>query len=288
MAMTFDLDDDERPIFLAESDEQLQSLDEGFVRLEREAHNPELLQTIFRAAHTLKGSAGAIGHRRMAEVTHGLETVLDGLRKGTLSVQPDLVDVCLESLDSLRVLLGEVIQGAESDIDVKPLVSRLASLAVVPNPAVAATALTAIRPAPGAERPAQPAPVKPANRNGRMSNGHKSNGHLSSGQAANGHKAKAANGRGSKTSAKAKAKAKPAKTGTAAKKRAAPKGKTRRAASPAPRRLAAAAAAFELTAVDVSAAPSGAMAAPTVRVSAAIDAHSIASAARALQLMLAL
>ena len=155
MTMTFDLDDDERPIFMAESDEQLQVLDEGFVRLEHEAGNPDLLQTIFRAAHTLKGSAGVIGHRRMAEVTHGLETVLDGLRKGTLSVKPELIDVCLEALDGLRLLLGEVAQGQESGLEIKPLVARLALLAVaapvVPEaarlaPIVVTPALTPIVP----------------------------------------------------------------------------------------------------------------------------------------------
>lgn len=128
MDLVFDIEEDELHIFLAEADEHLQTLDEGLVRLEREGDDPELLQAIFRAAHTLKGSAGAIGHRRMAELTHAMEAVLDGLRKRTLAVSPDLVDVCLESLDALRLLHNEVLERRASPVDIAPLVERLSRL----------------------------------------------------------------------------------------------------------------------------------------------------------------
>lgn len=133
MDLVFDIEEDELHIFLAEADEHLQTLDEGLVRLEREGDDPELLQAIFRAAHTLKGAAGAIGHRRMAELTHAMETVLDGLRKHTLAVSADLVDVCLESLDALRLLRNEVIERRASPVDIAPLVERLSRLAA-PTP----------------------------------------------------------------------------------------------------------------------------------------------------------
>lgn len=129
MDLVFDIEEDELHIFLAEADEHLQTLDEGLVRLEREGDDLELLQAIFRAAHTLKGAAGAIGHRRMAELTHAMETVLDGLRKHTLAVSADLVDVCLESLDALRWLRNEVIERRASPVDIAPLVERLSRLA---------------------------------------------------------------------------------------------------------------------------------------------------------------
>lgn len=130
MDLVFDIEEDELHIFLAEADEHLQTLDEGLVRLEREGDDPELLQAIFRAAHTLKGAAGAIGHRRMAELTHAMETVLDGVRKRTLAVSADLVDVCLESLDALRLLRNEVIERRASAVDIAPLVERLSRLAM--------------------------------------------------------------------------------------------------------------------------------------------------------------
>ncbi len=133
MTLTFDIADDELQIFLAEADEHLQMLDEGLVRLEREGDDLELLQAIFRAAHTLKGSAGVIGHKRMADLTHAMETVLDGVRKGTLNISTALVDACLESLDALKLLRNEVVEREANPVDIASLVERLSS-AVVKRP----------------------------------------------------------------------------------------------------------------------------------------------------------
>ena len=85
MPIMFDIADDELQVFMPEAEEQLQKLEDGLMRLERSGADDELLQVIFRAAHTLKGAAGAIGHIRMTELTHAMETVLDGLRKGHLN-----------------------------------------------------------------------------------------------------------------------------------------------------------------------------------------------------------
>lgn len=139
MSTTFDIAADEVPVFLAEAEEQLQILDEGLVRLERAEQDPGLLQGLFRAAHTLKGSAGMIGHRRMVEVTHALEAVFDGLRKGQRPLGEDWIDACLEAVDALRTLCEEVPQGLPSGVDIHPLVQRLLNL--VPNrPALVAGA----------------------------------------------------------------------------------------------------------------------------------------------------
>lgn len=140
MEVTFDIAEDELQIFLAEANEHLQVLDEGLVRLERERDDAPLLQALFRSAHTLKGSAGAIGHRRMADLTHAMETVLDGVRKNTLSVEAFLMDALLESLDALRLLLHEVVDGQVSPVEVPILVARLAKFAQrsAPNGAAAA------------------------------------------------------------------------------------------------------------------------------------------------------
>ena len=134
MSLAFDIADDELQIFLAEADEHLQMLDEGLVRLERESGDPELLQAIFRAAHTLKGSAGVIGHKRMADLTHAMETVLDGFRKGTLGVNTTLVDACLESLDALKLLRNEVVEREANPVDIASLVESLSSLVARQSP----------------------------------------------------------------------------------------------------------------------------------------------------------
>jgi len=108
MSLTFDLPVDEVQIFLEETEEQLATLDRAIVDLESRSDDVDLLQSIFRAAHTLKGAAGLIQHSRMADLTHALETVLDRLRKGELRVTPVMVDTLLASVDMLRALNDEV------------------------------------------------------------------------------------------------------------------------------------------------------------------------------------
>jgi len=124
MELVFDISQDELPIFLSETDDHLQILDEGLVQLERAEHDPDLIQRLFRAAHTLKGSAGMIGHKRLVEVTHVLESAFDGIRKDTLPITTPLVDLCLEAVDSLRTLRDEVINRQTSSIEVRELVDR--------------------------------------------------------------------------------------------------------------------------------------------------------------------
>ena len=79
MNLDADITPEELKVFLEEADEQIELLDEDIVRLEKE-ENPDLLQEIFRAAHTLKGSSAMVGHQRMAELTHAMESLLDRLR----------------------------------------------------------------------------------------------------------------------------------------------------------------------------------------------------------------
>jgi two-component system chemotaxis sensor kinase CheA len=125
MELAFDISQDELPIFLAETEDHLQILDEGLIRLERQDTDPDLIQQIFRAAHTLKGTAGMIGHKRLVELTHALEMAFDGIRKNELMVNSQLIDICLDAVDALRLLREEVIQGKTSPVNVTALVDRI-------------------------------------------------------------------------------------------------------------------------------------------------------------------
>jgi len=124
MELAFDISQDELPIFLAEVDEHLQTLDEILVQLEQAEERPELLQSAFRAAHTLKGMAGIIGHHRMTDLTHALETAFDSVRKGMLHIATPLIDLCLDAVDGLRLLRDEVVTGEVCDVDVERLVEE--------------------------------------------------------------------------------------------------------------------------------------------------------------------
>jgi two-component system chemotaxis sensor kinase CheA len=112
-------------LFLTEADEQLQLLDEDIVRLERESGNVKLLQEIFRASHTIKGSSAMIGHQRMSHLAHGMENILDKVRKGTLPVSSLVVDALLKGLDGLRILREELVTGEESQADINTVLLDL-------------------------------------------------------------------------------------------------------------------------------------------------------------------
>lgn len=125
MSLGIDLPPDDLKVFLQEADEQLELLDEDFIRLEKEMDNPELMQEIFRAAHTLNGSSGMIGYRKMADLTHHMEDLLDRLRKGAVQVTSEMVDALLRSLDALKILKDDLARDEETDLDIAPLVTAL-------------------------------------------------------------------------------------------------------------------------------------------------------------------
>jgi two-component system chemotaxis sensor kinase CheA len=128
MEINFDISKDELPIFLAEVDEHLQTLDNTLIHLQRDETNAELVQTVFRSAHTIKGMSGMIGHQRMTRVTHALENVLDRVRKSSIKISAALIDLCLEAVDCLRLLRDEVATSQVSDVDIDDIVSSLKDL----------------------------------------------------------------------------------------------------------------------------------------------------------------
>ncbi|HNN12565.1 MAG TPA: chemotaxis protein CheA [Anaerolineales bacterium] len=128
MEIIFDINEEELPIFLAEVDEHLQSLDDILIGFERGETDPELVQTVFRSAHTIKGMSGMIGHQRMTNITHAMETVLDGVRKNEIGISEKLVSACLAAVDCMRMLRDEVSTSQTSDIDIEEIVSPLKDL----------------------------------------------------------------------------------------------------------------------------------------------------------------
>lgn len=125
--MAFDISEDELPIFQAETEDHLTTLEDGLVRLEQNDRDPELLQALFRAAHTIKGTAGMIGHKRLVEITHVLENAFDAVRKNQLSISTNLIDLCLDTVDILRSLRDEVITNETSACDVPQMVDTFKS-----------------------------------------------------------------------------------------------------------------------------------------------------------------
>src|SRR5260370_39954927 len=114
--LQFDLSSDDQALFLAEVDELLQRVEESLVDLERAPDDKALLNEIFRAAHTIKGSSATIGRSRMAALTHAMETRLDEVRKGIAAVTPQLIEALLKAVDVLRLLRDEVETRVAADV----------------------------------------------------------------------------------------------------------------------------------------------------------------------------
>ncbi len=84
-------------MFLEESREHLQSLNDGLLSLESNPGDLSVLNEIFRNAHTLKGMSATMGYNKIAELTHEMEDVLDLLRKEQLKVDEDIIDIIFEA-----------------------------------------------------------------------------------------------------------------------------------------------------------------------------------------------
>jgi len=100
-------------VFLAEGEERLSQMEGGLVLLEDHPADEELLQAIFRAAHTLKGNSAMLGYGALTEFTHVLEDLLERVRSRTLPVTSHLVSLLLGSVDVLRQLLSDAAKGLD-------------------------------------------------------------------------------------------------------------------------------------------------------------------------------
>jgi two-component system chemotaxis sensor kinase CheA len=130
--------------FLAETEEQFAEMEEALVALETHPDDSEAVQSIFRAAHTLKGNAASMGYSGVAEIAHALEDLLEGLRDHSVSVRPQVVTALLRAIDALRFLMPEIAAGRlESHPAQREIIDELiaASGALAPEASSTSTAL---------------------------------------------------------------------------------------------------------------------------------------------------
>lgn len=116
--------------FLTETMENMETLDNEIVILERNPNDEEILANIFRLVHTIKGTCGFLGLPRLEAVAHASENVFGKFRDKTLVVKPEAVSVILESLDRIRDILDILADtGQEPEGDDSELIERLNHLA---------------------------------------------------------------------------------------------------------------------------------------------------------------
>ncbi|MDX1342141.1 MAG: chemotaxis protein CheA [Reinekea sp.] len=102
-------------VFFEESFEGLDIMESGLLELSPDAVNSDDINTIFRAAHSIKGGAGTFGFQLVSDFTHVVETLLDQYRSGSRPVTQSGVDLILESVDVLRALLQDLQAGSSPD-----------------------------------------------------------------------------------------------------------------------------------------------------------------------------
>lgn len=123
------MDDETQEIlndFLTETTEMIDGLDQKFVELETQPDNKDLLNEIFRAMHSMKGSAGFLGFNHLVDVTHRAESILNKLRQGEMAVVPEIITVILETVDTVKMIMAEIrSSGTDIKIPVEAMSQKL-------------------------------------------------------------------------------------------------------------------------------------------------------------------
>ncbi len=119
-------------IFLSEANEIVEGLENDLVLLEDNKSDEDLLNKIFRSAHTLKSSAGTVGFTTMSELNHVAENLLEKVRSGKLDVTPQMITVLLEFLDTVKLMLKNIVDGvgeADGVTNIESLKAKIKAIA---------------------------------------------------------------------------------------------------------------------------------------------------------------
>ncbi|MFD1067716.1 chemotaxis protein CheW [Oceanobacillus locisalsi] len=115
-------------IFLDESQEHLQSINDNILKLEEDTSNLEYVHEIFRSAHTLKGMAATMGYDDIAALTHKMENVLDLIRNEALVTDTEIIDLLFLAIDDLEDMVDSVRNGGDGKKDVREHVKKLEAI----------------------------------------------------------------------------------------------------------------------------------------------------------------
>ncbi|XRO77670.1 chemotaxis protein CheW [Methanocaldococcus sp. 10A] len=116
-------------IFAEEAEEHIQTINECLLELEKDPSNLDLINQIFRSAHTIKGGARTVGLSHISDLTHHMEDILDYIRNGQIPVTSEIIDLLFKCLDALETMLEEVKAGeTETSVDVNSIIEEIKHL----------------------------------------------------------------------------------------------------------------------------------------------------------------
>ncbi|MED4904351.1 chemotaxis protein CheA [Parageobacillus thermoglucosidasius] len=133
-------------IFVDESKEHLQTINEQLLELEKTPEDMTIVNEIFRSAHTLKGMSATMGFEDLANLTHQMENVLDGIRNHKITVTSEILDVVFQAVDHLEAMIMSIAEGGDGKRDVREVVERLKRIERGESPAELAAATAAESP----------------------------------------------------------------------------------------------------------------------------------------------
>ncbi|MBI3596323.1 MAG: chemotaxis protein CheA [Nitrospirae bacterium] len=115
--------------FVAEAEEIIENLNQNLLAMEatedKTTVRPDVLNAIFRAAHTLKGMSGMVGLKKVSEISHRLEDMLDNLRMGKLPMSQPVMDTLFKGMELLRGLIESVNAGKGEEADITPMLQQI-------------------------------------------------------------------------------------------------------------------------------------------------------------------
>lgn len=152
--------------FLTESNEMLEVLDQRFVTLEADPSNTDLLNEIFRAMHSMKGSAGFLGFNHLVDVAHRGENILNKLRQAEMAVSPAIISVILETVDVIKAIMADIKDsGTDSHVATGAISAKLDDIlngdSAAPAPAAPAPTASATKTETAAPTAPDAAPAPP-------------------------------------------------------------------------------------------------------------------------------
>src|SRR5699024_6115915 len=112
-------------VFIDESREHLDVLYKQLLELENHPTEMSIIEEIFRAAHTLKGMAATMGYENLANLTHKLENIFDGIRDEKIQVSTEMMDVLFDSVDDLNEMVEDISGGGNGSRDIKDTLETL-------------------------------------------------------------------------------------------------------------------------------------------------------------------
>ena len=121
------------PDFIAETVEHLDEMEINLLQLESTPRNRELLNNVFRAMHTIKGSAEYLGMKKIAEISHKLENLLEILRNGEKPLDKSVINILIEARDRILLLIYDLQKDQKESTEIHDLVERIARLSNEPD-----------------------------------------------------------------------------------------------------------------------------------------------------------